>query len=129
MTLWSRGLLKSRDKLKALYLHHHSAYSHQTWQGGGLHWGAPTYKISLLFCSFTWQIKNIRVIWSFCHVILWDHVTYWIHFISICRRTVTTKLGKVVSWHERLKHLKSHDLILFTWQFREEWPSWSRHYN
>ena len=32
MTLWYHGLPKSREELKS-YLHH-SAYGHQTWQGG-----------------------------------------------------------------------------------------------
>ena len=31
MILWSRGLLRSRDKLKLLYLQYHPAYGHQTW--------------------------------------------------------------------------------------------------
>ena len=34
MTLWSRGFVKLRDKLKSLYLHYHSAYDNQTWQKG-----------------------------------------------------------------------------------------------
>ena len=31
MTVLSRGLVRSRDKLKLLYLHYRSAYGHQTW--------------------------------------------------------------------------------------------------
>ena len=30
ITLWSRGLARSQDKLKPLYLHYHSAYGYQT---------------------------------------------------------------------------------------------------
>ena len=30
------GLVKSREKLKALYIHNHSASSHQTWQCGDI---------------------------------------------------------------------------------------------
>ena len=36
MTLSSRVLTRSRDKLKSLYLHHGGAYGHQTWQYGDL---------------------------------------------------------------------------------------------
>ena len=32
----SRGLVRSLDKVKALYLHDHSAYDHETRQGGDL---------------------------------------------------------------------------------------------
>ena len=31
MTLWSRGLARSHDKLKPLYLYYYSPYGHQTW--------------------------------------------------------------------------------------------------
>ena len=46
-------------KLKPLLIQYHSAYSHQTWQGGDLPWGVVTHKVT----------------WSFIHVILQDHVT------------------------------------------------------
>ena len=32
----SRGLARSRDKLKAFYFHYRSAYSHQAWQDDDL---------------------------------------------------------------------------------------------
>ena len=38
--------MKSRDKQKPLYLHYHSVYSHQKWQGGDLHWGTSTHKVT-----------------------------------------------------------------------------------
>ena len=28
--------VRSRDKRKPLYIHYHSAYGHQAWEGGGL---------------------------------------------------------------------------------------------
>ena len=31
------------------YLHYHSAYGHQTWQGDGLPWATPTYEITWPF--------------------------------------------------------------------------------
>ena len=58
-TPWSRGLPKSRDKQKSLYLYHQSAYGHQTWQDGSSPWWPATHKVSL----------------PFGHVILWHHVT------------------------------------------------------
>ena len=58
MTLWLRGLLRSRDKLKSLYLHYHNFYGHKTWQDGRLLWAAST----------------LNVTWPYNQVILWDHV-------------------------------------------------------
>ena len=48
MTLQSRGLARSRDKLKPLYLHYHNAYDHKTWHGGDLPRVASTHKATLL---------------------------------------------------------------------------------
>ena len=33
-TLWTRGHLRSRDKLKKFDLHYHNTYDNQAWQGG-----------------------------------------------------------------------------------------------
>ena len=52
------GLARSHDKLKSLYLHNHSVYSHQTWKHGDLTYGAPCHKVT----------------WSFDHVVLQNHV-------------------------------------------------------
>ena len=30
-TFWTRGHVRSRDKLKTFYLHYHNTYDHQTW--------------------------------------------------------------------------------------------------
>ena len=59
ITLWSRCFVRSRDKVKLLYLHYLSAYGHQTLQDDNLSWFAPVYKET----------------WFFDHVVLWDHVT------------------------------------------------------
>ena len=45
MTLWSHGLARSRYKVKALYFHYQSYYSHQSWQNGNLSWRFPNYKV------------------------------------------------------------------------------------
>ena len=59
MTIWSRGLARSREILKSLYIHYYSAYGYQTWQDGNLPWWAPAYKVT----------------WPFDHMVLQDHVT------------------------------------------------------
>ena len=48
MIIWFRGLAKSRDKLKAIHLHYHSAYGHLTWQSGDLPYEAIIYKVTQL---------------------------------------------------------------------------------
>ena len=45
MTLWSRGLGGSRNKLKLLYLHKHRAHGHQTWKDGNIPERAPNHKV------------------------------------------------------------------------------------
>ena len=59
MALESRGVARSRDELKMFYLHCNNAYHHQTWQDGGLPWGACTPKVT----------------WPFDHMVLWNYVT------------------------------------------------------
>ena len=60
LTLWSRVLACSHDKLKILYLYYHKLYDHKIWQGGDIPWRAPTQKVTRFFN----------------HVLLWNHVTY-----------------------------------------------------
>ena len=45
MTLWSRVLARSRDKLKSFF-DYHCAYGHQTWQDVNLPWWAPAHKVT-----------------------------------------------------------------------------------
>ena len=73
----SRGLKKSRDKLKPLYLLYHSDYGHQTCYDADI----------------TWQALNHKVIQSFDHVFLQGHVTNKSHYISITRVFIVTQLG------------------------------------
>ena len=42
-------------------------------------------------------------------MILWDHVTYKTCFISTCTRSMDTKYGKVVTYHEVLPFISSYD--------------------
>ena len=45
-TLGTCGHMKSRDKLKTLYLQHRNAYDHQTCQGGDMLLGVLTQKFA-----------------------------------------------------------------------------------
>ena len=40
---------RSRDKVKALCLHYHTGYDHQTWQDGNLPWCTPSDKVTWPF--------------------------------------------------------------------------------
>ena len=102
MTFWSRGLVRSRDKLKPLYLHYHSTYGHQTWQDGNLPWWAPAYKVT----------------WFFDHVVFWDIVTNWKPYIS------TTAMPMMAGWWLTLSdfYIKSHDHII-TWSCKISWQT------
>ena len=99
MTLWSRGFVRSRDKLKSSYLHYHSAHGHQTWQDDDLPWWAPAYKVAS---------------WPFDYVVLQDHVTKQNHYISTIRVPMATKLGRMVTHLDELAPTKSHHLLI-TW--------------
>ena len=97
MTLWSRDLARSRDKLKP-YLHYHSAYGHETWQDYVLSWRAPNNKVS--------QCPD--------HMILKSHVTNENHYISTTKVPLATKLGRMVTYFERLLTIKLY-YTLVTW--------------
>ena len=75
MTLWSRGLVRWRDKLKSLYLHYHSAYGHHISQDGDLYWWTPAHKVT----------------WPPGHVVLWDHMTTENHYISTTTVSMATQ--------------------------------------
>ena len=61
---WSRGLTKSCEMLKT-YLPYHSIYDHQTWKGGNLLWGAPSYEVLCLFSHLAMrgQVTNY-IMWK-----------------------------------------------------------------
>ena len=95
----------SHDKLKTMYLHYHNAYWYYTCQRVDILWGAPTHK-------FAWHLNE---------VVLWAHVANQIYYISTCRRTMETKLGKVLSYC--LPPLKSHGFLIMwrTWGHLTIW--------
>ena len=51
--LWSRGLARSRDKLKSQCLHYHNDYTHQTWQDFNLPCvGRSREKLKILYLHY-----------------------------------------------------------------------------
>lgn len=62
--------MRSSAQLRSSNLTCDNTYGHGTCEGGDIPLGAPTHK----------------VIWSFNHVVVWDDVTNWIHYISNSRR-------------------------------------------
>ena len=60
MTFWSRGVDRSRGKLKPLYLHYQRVYGHQTWQDGNLPWHLWIHDpLTTWSCEIMWQTKII----------------------------------------------------------------------
>ena len=80
-------------------LNYQNTYGHQTCQGRDKPRGAPTH----IF------------VWHFNGVVFWGHVTNKIHIITY-RRTVDTKLRKVLTYCEKLPPLKLNGLLI--------WPTW-----
>ena len=100
MILWSRGLIRSCDKLKSLYLHFLSVFGHKIGDNGNLPWWAPVYKI----------------IWCFDHVVFSDH------YIFTTIVSMDTKLGKKVIYLDELLPITSHDPLI-TWSYKFTWET------
>ena len=86
MTLWLRGLARSRDKLKPLYVQYHSAYDHQSWYNRGL----------------PWETLNQTALKHFDHVFLKDHVTNESHYIFTTTVSMATKIERMVTYLDGL---------------------------
>ena len=102
MTLWSRGIKRSRDKLKTLYLNYQSDNGHQTW------W-------LILRSSYS---QSYLIPWLRGFARLRDLVKplYFNYVVSM-----TTKLGRMVTYLEEFLTKKSRDLLItcsykFMWQ-------------
>ena len=106
MTLLSRGLARSRDKLKLLYFHYHSIHGHQAWRDGDLPWGAPYHKV----------IKR------FDHVVLQGYVTNENHYIFPTRVSMATKRGRMITYLDGLLPIKSLDSLI-TWSCEITWET------
>ena len=88
--------MRSRNKLKLLYLHYHNIYGHQTSQDGDIPWQPP----------------NHKVIQSFDHVVLQGHVANKKHHISITRVSMATKLGRIIASLDGLLSIMLHDPLI-----------------
>ena len=121
MIIWLRGLVRSSDKLKTLYLYYQSVYGYQSCQNGNLPWWATA-------CQATWSfghtdlqnrvtnqnhyISTTRVQDSglpgaasahnvtrpFGHTVLQDHMTILNHYISSSTELIATKLDRMVTY-------------------------------
>ena len=121
------------------YLSHYNAYGHQAWQSGYLPWVAPTHKVTWPFdqgsvtnwnhCphysnafdhqawqggDMQWGFPTHKITWSFNHVTYWGHRKNYMRYISTCTRPMGTKLGNLVTYHERLLPINSNDSLI-TW--------------
>ena len=84
MTLGSRGLVTSRDKLKLIYLYYHNIYGHKTLQAGDLPSVDSTHNFSP----------------PISHVVLRDRVTYYKDYIFTATMSIATKLGRMMTYPE-----------------------------
>ena len=101
MKLWSRGLVRSRDKLNRLYLHYLSVYDYRTWKNGDSLWETLTHKVTC---------KN---------VFLQEHVTNWKQYISSTTVPMSTKLVRLVTYLERLQPIYLLDpLVMWFWKIK-----------
>ena len=135
MSFWSWGLVRSRYKLKSLYIHCKVPMATKL---GRL----VTYQVELpptvllyplVSCSKeiiyghkTWQDSNLpqfplthKVKWPYDHLVLRYHVTMEKH-ISTATMLMTTKLGKMITYLEWLIPIKSHNCII-TWNRKIKW--------
>ena len=77
-------VLQSQETSENRYkIYYQSAYDHQTWQDGNLSSRAPNHKVT----------------WPFDHVVLLDHATSWNYYISTAAVPMTTKVGRMVTYH------------------------------
>ena len=147
LTLCSHGLAKSLDKLRSFYLRYLSVCGHhQTWQGGKLHWEAPTHnfthtfghavlprsrdKLKQLYLYYQnvyghqirqggglpWGSPTHKVIWTFN---TWScEITQKTKLITFpLTIPIVTKLVRVLNYYLRLPPLMSSDLLI-------TWPTW-----
>ena len=95
MTLWSRGLARSHDKLKPLYLYYYSPYGHQTWLDSDLPEDLST-------------IKSINT----DHVVLQSHMINQNRYISTTRVPMATRLDEMLTYFEWLQSIYSPDPLI-----------------
>ena len=106
MTIWSRDPERSRYKLKPLYLHYHIAYGHRSWWDG----------------SLSWMVPNHKVTQHSVYVVLQSHTTNKNHFISSIRVPMATRIGRMVTYFERLLTIKPF-FALIKWSCKVKWQT------
>ena len=147
MALESRGLARSHDKLKPLYLQYHRFWRNKPWQTGDLPWGAPTYKVTWFLSHIvswsrdklkhyiftttmpvtkgvgrmvTWVAPIYNFTWSFNHVALCDRMINKICYISTNAIPVDTRHDNMVTYCKRLPPIRSHN-PLNNWSYEATW--------
>ena len=115
--------MPSRDTLKTLYLHYHSAYGHRL--------GMMLTKVEdLLPIEIRLIWMHIIWIWPFDHMVLRDHVTHWNHYISTNAMLMSTMLGRMVTNLEGLLPVMLLDpLVTWSWQITWELKPLYLHYH
>lgn len=53
-------------------------------------------------------------------MLTWDHVTSWQHYISTTTMLISTKVGSVMTYRQRLPIIKLHDPLI-TWSCEITW--------
>ena len=104
MTLWSHGLVRSRDNLKPLYLQYHSVYGYHTWWAGDLAWGSFTRYLTLWLRGLWGSRDNLKLLYLHNRNI-YGHKT-WEHGAFLACLTY------IKSNYHRI-----------TWSFKITWPA------
>lgn len=107
--------MPSRDTLKTLYLHCHSAYGHRLGMMLTKFEGLLPIEIRLIWMHIIW-------IWPFDHMVLRDHVTHWNHYISTNAMLMSTMLGRMVTNLEGLLPVMLLDPLV-TWSWKVMWQT------
>ena len=94
MTISSRRLVRSRENLKSLYFHYHSAYGHQALQVGNLLWEASTHNVNLWSCGLARSPEKLKPL------------------LSTTTISMTIKRGRMVTYLDYLLPIKSNDHII-----------------
>ena len=110
MFIWLRGIARSHEKLKLLYIYYHKTIATKLGR-------IVTYlqRLQILKSNDHIIIKCRqklqqggsfhKITRSFDHVVLQGHVKYQICYISTTATPMTTKLGKVLTWYEKLSSI------------------------
>ena len=107
MTLWPRGHVRSRYKLKALYLLFWKVYDHETLQGSHLWQGKITYNVTWLSLSHVKSCDKMKMKYL------------------LLNNACDQQLGRMVTYDEENSPIMSHD-SLTTWSHEVTWQNKNR---